>query len=158
MTIPSHNASHIQQSDPFAYIYKYKCIQLTTYRRNGAGVPTPVGFAPQGGKLYVTTPGTASKLKRLRNNGHVTLAPCTFKGRLLGESVEGLARILAPEERAVAEQALVHRYGVIYRIALMLQKVRKKQRTYIEILPVQREQSPLVSGEQLTVRHPTDME
>ena len=132
----SHDASQTQQSDPFASISARNFIQLTTYRKNGEGVPTPVGFAPHEGKLYISTPGTAFKLKRLRNNGRVSLAPCTFKGEVLGESVEGQARILAPEERAMAEQAFIRRYGVIYRLTLAVQKMRKKQRTYIEIQSV----------------------
>lgn len=137
MTVTSHDISQPQQSDPFASLYPHKYLQLTTYRKSGAGVPTPVGFAPQAGKLYVTTPGTASKLKRLRNNRRVTLAPCTFKGEVLDESVEGQARILVPEERAVAERAFVRRYGLIYRLVLVSQKLRKRQRTYIEIQPIQ---------------------
>ena len=83
------------------------------------------------------TPGTASKLKRIRNTGRVTLAPCDRKGKVLGEGVEGQARILAPEERAVAQQAFIRKYGLIYRIFLVGQKMRKTQRTYIEIQPVQ---------------------
>ena len=132
-----HDVSQTQQSDPFAYLYPHKYIQLTTYRKTGVGVPTPVGFASQAGKIYVMTPGTASKLKRIRNNGRVTLAPCDRKGKVLGESVEGQARILAPEERAAAQQAFIRKYGLIYRIFLVGQKMRKTQRTYIEIQPVQ---------------------
>lgn len=124
-------------SDPFASLYPHKYIQFTTYRKTGVGVPTPVGFAPQAGKMYVMTPGTASKLKRIRNNRRVTLAPCTRRGEVLGESVEGQARILSPEERAVAQRAFVRKYGVIYRIFLVVEKMRKTQRTYIEIQPVQ---------------------
>lgn len=137
MTVTSHDISQPKPSGPFAYLYPHKYLQLTTYRKTGAGVPTPVGFAPLAGKLYVTTPGTASKLKRLRHTRRVTLAPCTFKGKVQGESVEGQARILAPDERAVAERAFVRRYGLIYRINLVSQKIRKRQRTYIEIQPVQ---------------------
>lgn len=137
MTVTSHNISHPQQGDPFASLYPHKYLQLTTYRKTGVGVPTPVGFAPQTGKLYVMTPGTASKLKRLRNNSRVTLAPCTRRREVRGESVEGQARILAPEERAVAEQAFVRRYGLIYRLFLVSQKILKRQRTYIEIQSVQ---------------------
>ncbi|HEY6543256.1 MAG TPA: PPOX class F420-dependent oxidoreductase [Ktedonobacteraceae bacterium] len=91
-----HDASQAQQSDPFASLYPYKYVQLTTYRKTGVGVPTPVGFASQAGKIYVMTPGTASKLKRIRNNGRVTLAPCKRKGEVLGESIEGQARIPRP--------------------------------------------------------------
>lgn len=137
MTIHSQDASQTQQSDPFAYIYSHHFIQLTTYRKTGVGVPTPVGFAPQAGKLYVTTPAAASKLKRIRNNGHVMLAPCKYKGEILGESVEGRARILAPEERSIAEQAFIRRYRLFYRIVILSQKLRKKERIYIEIQPVQ---------------------
>ncbi len=131
------DASQPQQSDQFASLYPHKYMQLTTYRKTGVGVPTPVGFAPLAGKLYVMTPGAASKLKRLRNNGRVTVAPCKRKGQVLGESVEGQARILAPEERAVAERAFIRKYSVIYRIFLIVQRMRKTQRTYIEIQPVQ---------------------
>lgn len=134
-----HDTSQIQQNDPFASIYPHTYMQFTTYRKTGAGVPTPVGFAPQAGKLYIMTPGTAGKVKRLRNNGRVTLAPCTRRGEVLGESVEGQARILAPEELAVAQQAFMRKYGVIYRLFLMTQKLRFTQRTYIEIQPVQGE-------------------
>ena len=139
MTDISHDTSKTQQRDPFVSLYPHNYMQLTTYRKSGVGVPTPVGFAPQAGKLYVTTPSAASKLKRLRNNGRVTLAPCTRTGKVLGESVEGQARILASEERAIAEQAFISKYGLIYRIALVVQKMRKTQRTYIEIQPVQGE-------------------
>src|SRR5947209_19734088 len=42
---------------------------------------------------------------------------CSLKGEVLGESVEGQARILAPEERAVAERPFIRRYGLLYHIA-----------------------------------------
>ena len=135
MTTP-RDASQTQQSAPFASLYPHKYIQLTTFRKTGVGVITPVGFAPQDDKIYVTTPPTASKLKRIRNKGHVTLAPCDRKGMALGESVEGQARILAPEERTVAERAFVRKYGMIYRSFLVVQGARKTHRTYIEIQPL----------------------
>lgn len=140
MTIISHHTSQTQQSDPFTLVYAHNFIQLTTYRKNGEGVPTPVGFTPHERRLYISTPGTAFKLKRLRQNTRVTLAPCTFNGKkILGESIEGQARILAPEERAIAERAFIRRYGMIYRVTLAVQNMRNKQRTYIEIQPIQGE-------------------
>jgi hypothetical protein len=112
-------------------------MQLTTYRKTGVGVPTPVGFAPQADMLYVTTPPTAGKLKRIRNSGRVTVAPCTRKGAVLGEPVEAWARILAPEERSLAERAFVSKYHVIYSLFLFVQKLRPTKRDYIEIRTAQ---------------------
>ena len=134
---PLHDASQTQQNDPFASLYPHMYMLLTTYRKTGVGIPTLVGFAHQGGKIYVMTPGKAGKLKRLRANGHVTLTPCKGNGEALGKNVEGQARILASEEQAVAHRAFVRKHRVIYSIYLLTQKMLKAQPTYIEIQPVQ---------------------
>lgn len=67
---------------------------LTTFRRNGQAVSTPVGTMTGDGKVYFMTPAKTGKAKRIRNNPDVTLAPCTFKGEVLGATVKGVARRL----------------------------------------------------------------
>jgi PPOX class probable F420-dependent enzyme len=71
---------------------------LTTFRRNGEGVGTPVGISLLNGKAYFTTWITSGKAKRLRNNPRVTLAPCTRSGEVLGPTVTGRARRLEGAE------------------------------------------------------------
>jgi uncharacterized protein len=80
---------------------------LTTFRRNGVGVGTPVGtVASQQGKLYFMTPSSTWKVKRLANNPHVTVAPGTYKGEALGPAIEGTARRLSGEEKKQARNLL----------------------------------------------------
>ncbi|MCI0397176.1 MAG: PPOX class F420-dependent oxidoreductase [Chloroflexi bacterium] len=71
---------------------------LTTFRRSGQAVSTPVGTMTGDGKVYFMTPAKTGKAKRIRNNPQVTLAPCTFKGERLGPTVEGVARRLNGSE------------------------------------------------------------
>ncbi|HWX87752.1 MAG TPA: PPOX class F420-dependent oxidoreductase [Solirubrobacteraceae bacterium] len=85
---------------------------LVTFRRNGAAVATPVWAAEADGRFYVRSERTAGKIKRLRNDPRVLLAPCTVRGRPLGAPLEASARALAAGEDLIAEQALAHRYGL----------------------------------------------
>jgi PPOX class probable F420-dependent enzyme len=97
---------------PFDTLNGHDFISLTTYRKSGQPVPTPVWFAREGDNLYVMTNPTSGKVKRIRNSPHVTLAPCTFGGKILGESIEGSAQILQTEgENEMANRALKRKYG-----------------------------------------------
>src|SRR5215469_2365948 len=72
---------------------------LTTFRRNGQGVQTPVGIRLAGGKAYFTTWSTTGKVKRLAHKPHVTLAPFAKRRRkVIGPTVEGTARPLDTAE------------------------------------------------------------
>lgn len=77
---------------------------LTTFRRNGEGVGTPVGMKAMAGKLYFMTPASSWKVKRLAHTRHVTLALCTFGGQPLGPAVDGVARRLAGPEAKQARR------------------------------------------------------
>ena len=96
---------------PFPTLGISKDVALTTFRKSGAAVTTPVWYAVLDGKLYVRTQAGAGKVKRIRDNPRVRLAPCTFRGRLLGQAAEGRARILGPAEGrlAVEVEALLKR-------------------------------------------------
>ncbi|MEU3774932.1 PPOX class F420-dependent oxidoreductase [Streptomyces sp. NPDC032472] len=71
-------------------------VSLTTFRKDGTPVATPVWAVVEGGELYVWTRSDAWKVKRIRNNGRVTLAACDVRGRVEeGAAVlEGRARLL----------------------------------------------------------------
>jgi PPOX class probable F420-dependent enzyme len=113
---------------------------LTTYRKSGAAVTTPVWFAKSGGKLYVTTLPQAGKAKRIRNNPTVEVSPCTADGRLLGPAAKGHARILpAGEEDEAAQHALRRKYGLQYAILTLMRRLQRRQagRIHIEIVPAE---------------------
>ena len=90
---------------------------LTTFRRSGEAVPTPVWFGVgDDGKLYIRSERDTGKVKRIRNDGRVRVAPSNFRGKPLGPPVEGQARILPPEEEERAERAIQSNYGRFRRI------------------------------------------
>jgi hypothetical protein len=93
-----------------AEIHDQKYISLTTFRKSGAKVATPVWFGEDGDKLYVMTLSKMGKTKRIRNNPQVTVAPCTMRGKLAGPEIAATARILPPEEHSHARQTINRKY------------------------------------------------
>jgi uncharacterized protein len=87
-----------------------KYVSLTTFRKSGVGVATPVWFGELDGKLYVMTRSDMGKSKRVRNNSRVTVAPCTIRGRITGPEFTATARILPPEEHPRARQTINQKY------------------------------------------------
>lgn len=90
----------------------HKRTLLATFRRSGVVVATPVWAAESDGRFYVRSERTAGKIKRLRNDSRVLVAPCTVRGKPLGAPLEATASVLGPECEQIAEQALVRRYGL----------------------------------------------
>ena len=91
-------------------IHGQKYICLTTFRKNGAGVSTPVWFGEDAGKLYVMTRSDSGKYKRLRNNPQAQIAPCTMRGKIKGPQFPATVRILSPEEWTHAKQTIHRKY------------------------------------------------
>jgi uncharacterized protein len=108
---------------------------LTTFRRDGTPVPTPVWFGVADGRLYVRSEAEVGKVKRIRNDPHVRVAPATFRGKPVGPTTEGLARILPSDEESGAEAALVANYGLFRRVYEGSSDRLGVAGTYIEITP-----------------------
>lgn len=128
----------------FSDLGREQCIALTTFRKTGQPVITPVWFAIRLGTIYVETHSDAGKLKRLRHTARVTLAPCTYSGKITGSVCEGNARILTEsEESTEASAALAKKYGIMRTVYHFIRNVRRKlQRkakagvVYIAIEPI----------------------
>ncbi|MBT2481129.1 PPOX class F420-dependent oxidoreductase [Streptomyces sp. ISL-94] len=71
-------------------------VSLTTFRKDGTPVATPVWAVADGGELYVWTRSDSWKVKRIRNNARVTVAACDVRGRVAEGApvLEGEARLL----------------------------------------------------------------
>jgi PPOX class probable F420-dependent enzyme len=87
-------------------------VSLTTFRRTGVPVSTPVWAAPDGETLVVWTRADSGKVKRLRHTPRVTVAPCDVRGRTHGEAVEGVGEFVPEAGRAQAIAALRRAYGL----------------------------------------------
>ena len=107
-----------------------KCIALTTFKRDGSRISTPIWFNVIDGKIYVTTESSAWKVKRIVNNPNVQFAVCTQRGKVTGQTFGGTARILAPAELAAIIAAKKRRYFTFRLIHLF-----KKDQVAIEITP-----------------------
>ncbi len=90
----------------------HKRTLLASFRHSGAVIATPVWAAESDGRFYVRSERTAGKIKRLRNDPRVLVAPCTVRGKPLGAPLEAIATMVVREREQIAEQALVRRYGL----------------------------------------------
>jgi uncharacterized protein len=113
----------------------HKRALLVTYRRDGRHVPTPVWAAEANGRFYVRSERTSGKLKRLRNDSRVLLAPCTLRGKPLGSPFEARARAMGADEEPIAEQALVRRYGTGRALFEWMVDRLRIDMCYLEITP-----------------------
>ena len=93
-----------------AAIRDSKYISLTTFRKNGSAVATPVWFGQGDGRLYVMTRSISGKYKRIRNNPQIRVAPCSIRGTVIGPEFEATARILPAEEHPDARQTINRKY------------------------------------------------
>jgi len=124
-----------EERNTFADFLGHKYIRLTTFYKNGKGVPTPVEFAEGNGKLYVNTRARSWKVKRIRGNPNATIEPCTMRGKVTGPKMNVVVRILPQEEETMAVEALKRKYDSLFRrLVTKLAFWRKKeQRVYLEI-------------------------
>jgi PPOX class probable F420-dependent enzyme len=90
-------------------------VLVATYRRDGTPVPTPVWAAVDGDRLVFRSETDTAKVRRLRNEARVRVAPCTMRGKPTGPPIEATARIVGPQDDA-AEQALSAKYGLERRV------------------------------------------
>ena len=128
----------------FAAFAGQKYLNLETFKRSGDGVKTPVWFAAEpsaslessGAKLYVYTIGVSGKLKRIRNNPRVKVAPCNMRGDVRGEWAEARAEIVTGAEAEHGMRLLNEKYLPWKQLLDFFAKFRKRERTVFVIRPV----------------------
>lgn len=105
-----------------------KYISLSTFRKNGTAVPTPVWFGEANDRLYVMTRTDLGKFKRIRNNPKSRVAACTMRGKVTGPEFEATARILPESEFSAARATINRKYW-----AARLPWIWRKTNAYFEI-------------------------
>jgi uncharacterized protein len=112
-------------------------ILLTTYKRDGTPIGTPVNIAVDGNRAFVRTFDTAWKLKRIHNNPEVEIAPSTWRGRPTGPAIRARARLLEGEESAYAGRLLVRKHPILHRILVpLVHRLRGNETVHIELRPL----------------------
>ena len=120
-----------------------KYLSLETFKKNGEGVKTPVWFAAEpsaslgssGGKLYVYTIGVFGKVKRVRNNPRVKIAPCDMRGKVLGEWVQARAEIVTGEDAAHGTRLLNKKYFPWKQLLGFFSSFSRRERIVFAIRP-----------------------
>lgn len=105
-----------------------KYVSLTTFRRDGTPVSTPVWFVAENGNLLVETDAGSYKVKRIRRNDRVTVATCTATGRVEGDAVAARAAILPAGELPRVERLLHRKYRLDYVFVLPIYRLVQRLR------------------------------
>jgi PPOX class probable F420-dependent enzyme len=139
--MPGGRAPRMLSSMPDTITGKY--LSVTSFKRDGTAIATPVWFVADGGHLLVETEGGSFKAKRIRRNPEVMVAPCSASGRLRGEPVRARAEFLPEIDRQRVEQLLARKYRVDR--VLILPIYRAVQRLRGNGLPQDRSQPVILS-------------
>jgi len=99
-------------------------VALTTYRRDGTPVTTPVWAAAEGESLYLFSNAAAGKVKRLRNSSRAAIAPCTATGKVTGAQLPAEAFNLASDQMPKVWKLLTKKYGMAARLFVLYDRMR----------------------------------
>jgi PPOX class probable F420-dependent enzyme len=124
MTMSSPNLA------PFA---GQKYLNLESFKRDGTPVQTPVWFAEEHSVLYVYTLANAGKVKRIRRNPRIRIAPCAMGGKVIGPWVEADATIVDATTAAHGHALLRRKYGWLKGIGDLCSRLLHRERVVIMI-------------------------
>ncbi len=123
-----------------ASIANARYMALTTFRRDGTPVSTPVWFVDDGGRILVWTDASSGKVKRIRSNSRVTVAACDARGRRRAPAVHGTAAVLDQSVGSEVHQLLERKHPLMKPLVdawgSLNRAVRRKARpgaAYLEI-------------------------
>ncbi len=103
-------------------------LSLQTFRKTGVGVKSPIWFAEHDGGFLMWTDVNSGKVKRIRNNARVMVAPCKRMGDVTGEWVSARASIdETPEALERVEALLRRKVGIGFVLFRQVDKVRDRR-------------------------------
>jgi uncharacterized protein len=118
----------------FEHLEKERNVVVTTYKRDGSAVPTPVNVVVIGDHAYFRTWSAAGKAKRLRRDSRVSIAPSTARGRPTGPPISATARLLEPDEVPAVRQALSKKYPILQgRLVPLAHRLRHYDTVHYEL-------------------------
>jgi PPOX class probable F420-dependent enzyme len=122
---------------PFNQFVNQRTVLLTTYRRDGTPVGTPVNIVVDGERAFVRTFDTAWKLKRIRKNPRVEIAPSTVRGKPTGAAIGARARVLGGSESEHASRALNKKHPILHGVLVPLaHRLKGNETVHIELIPI----------------------
>jgi PPOX class probable F420-dependent enzyme len=119
----------------FAQFARQRTVMVTTYKRDGSGVPKPMSIAVDGERAYLRTFDKAWKVKRLARNPAAAVTACSFRGKLTGgPTVNASARLLEGAEDERASELINRKYPIFEgKVALGMFKLRGWKPVHYEL-------------------------
>jgi PPOX class probable F420-dependent enzyme len=119
-----------------------RTVLLTTFKKDGTPVGTPVSIVVRDGHAYFRTYDQAWKVKRLRNNPMVTVAPSTVRGKPTAPAVAGRTRLLTEAEARPIRRLLARKHPLLHRVLVPLFHKLKGYKTLHYQLDLEPEHTP----------------
>ncbi|MEW6181383.1 MAG: PPOX class F420-dependent oxidoreductase [Chloroflexota bacterium] len=120
------------ESDRTAWLEQGQFINLTTFRKNGQAIATPVWFVWCDKKLYVYTRQQSGKVKRIRANGRALIAPCDVRGNPVGEFVPARGKILYDEiKMREIDRLFDKKYGIQRKLIGLISRLHRNRQVEI---------------------------
>ena len=110
-------------------LFPGRFLSVTSFKRDGTGVATPVWFVSDGRRLLALTDLRSAKVRRVRRNPHVLVAPCRADGKLRSEPVPAHAEVLtSTAELEHVQKLLLERYRITYRLVMLVYRLGRRLR------------------------------
>jgi PPOX class probable F420-dependent enzyme len=110
-------------------LFSGRYLSVTSFKRDGTGIATPVWFVSDDRQLFAFTDLHSAKVRRVRRNPHVLVAPCRVDGKLRSEPVSARAEVLtATPELERVQKLLLERYKVSYRLVMLMYRLGRRLR------------------------------
>jgi PPOX class probable F420-dependent enzyme len=113
----------------FEALFPGRYLSVTSFKRDGTGVATPVWFVSDGARLFALTDLHSAKVRRMRRNPHVQIASCRADGKLRAEPVPARVEVLTttPELKRV-QRLLIEHYKISYRLVMLIYRLGRRLR------------------------------
>ena len=110
-------------------LFPGRYLSVTSFKRDGTGVATPVWFVSDGSRLLALTDVHSWKVRRMRHEPRVLVAPCRANGKLRGEPVPARVELLTATTDLERVQRLLHeRYKLSYRLVMLVYRLGRRLR------------------------------
>ncbi len=110
-------------------LFPGRYLSVTSFKRDGTGVATPVWFVSDGRRLFAFTDLHSAKVRRIRRDPHVLVASCRVDGKLHGEPVSARAEVLTTDaELERVQKLLLARYKISYRVVMLFYRLGRRLR------------------------------
>ena len=104
-------------------------VSLTSFKRDGTGIVTPLWFVSDGTRLWALTDANSGKVRRIRRDAHVLVAPCRADGKLYREPMDAHADVLTDAaDLDRVQRLLLARYKLTYRVVMLFYRLGRRIR------------------------------